>query len=301
MKSDIQRALLLFSMVAGASAAAAESSRELLTERQVERSWPSGVVTEIEIKNARGTVTVVGGAEREVTLRATLGAGVEGLLLRRADQWLSFEVQEPIGGDDVALAVAIEVHVPRASSVDVAAPAAAVAVRGVEGKVVVRTLSGGITVAGKPRELWVQSTSGKTELEVESPLVTARNVAGGVRLAGRIEELRAETVDGTLEVLAALGEEAKLGSAEGLVDLRGEIGERARVQVETMGGTARLALPATLEGDFHVEAFQGELENGLGPGFDRPGLRRELRWRVGSAPRRIEVSTFSGRIELLAR
>ena len=127
------------------------------------------------------------------------------------------------------------------------------------------------------------------------------NVAGAVRVAGAIEELRVETVSGKLDLDATVGEEALLATAEGEIEVRGDIGELARMRVEILNGVARLRLPATLEGRFQLRSFQGELVNELGPPFERQGLRREVSWQQGRSARRVEVESFAGRIELLRR
>lgn len=281
--------------------AAAPFPPERIVERTFERSWPAGTFADIEIKIARGRVVVHGGEGREIRLRARLGAGVEALEVRRADQWLAFAIEAPIEGSLVEMRSELEIWLPAASTLDVAAPAADVEIEGIAGKVTVRTLSGTLGLRGAPSDVFAQSTSGAFALDVVCPVVVVKNVAGAVRIAGAIEELRVETVSGKLDVEAAVGEEAHLATAEGEIEVRGEIGEVARLGVETLNGVARLRLPAAIEGRFRLRSFQGELVNELGPAFERSGLRREVSWQQGRSARRVEVETFAGRIELLRR
>jgi hypothetical protein len=300
-RSWIAAALLALLTFPADQPAAAPFPPERIAERTFERSWPASAFADVEIKIARGRVVVHGGEGREIRLRARLGAGVEALEVRRADQWVAFAVEAPIEGPTDDMASELEVWLPAASTLDVAAPAADVEIEGVAGKVAVRTLSGALVLRGAPSDVFAQSTSGAFALDVVSPLVMVKNVAGAVRIAGAIEELRVETVSGRLDLEAAVGDEAHLATAEGEIEVRGEIGEVARLRVETLNGIARLRLPAALEGRFHLRSFQGELVNELGPAFERPGPRREVRWQQGRSPRRIEVETFAGRIELLRR
>jgi hypothetical protein len=285
------------------SAAAAETTGTLIAGPAVDHRQKFGGRAEVELRMDRGSLTVRAGGTGEVRLRGRLGAEVEGVEVKHEGNWLRFEVQpqDAPPGTPQQLDSELELELPAGSDLVVEAPAAAIAISGEIGKVDLRTLSGTVRLAGKAAAAEVQTISGgiTTTGEFVCPLTVLRSVAGLLELDGRFEELNARTADSLLRMKGKVSDEAKLESGQGEVRFEGELGPASRLIVNTLGGPARLLLPPDLEGHFQVSSFEGELDNRLGPGFDRKGLRRHKEWRRGEAPRRIEVETFYGKISLL--
>lgn len=284
-------------------AAAAEIDRQLLAGPTVDHRQKFGGRAEVEVRMDRGSLTVRAGGSGEVRLRGRLGAEVAGVEVKHQGNWLRLEVQPLTAppGTPQALDSELELELPAGSDLTVEAPAAAIAVSGEIGKVDLRTLSGTVRLAGKAATVEVQTISGgiTTTAEFECPLTVLRSVAGLLELDGRFEELNARTADSLLRLKGKISDEAKLESGQGEVRFEGELGPMSRLIVNTLGGPARLLLAPDLEGHFNVSSFEGDLENRLGPEFDRQGLRRHKEWRKGEAARRIEVETFYGKISLL--
>ena len=259
---------------------------------------------EVEIRMDRGRLHVHGDSRDGVRTRGRLGAGIAALELSRDGHWLRLEVQPRPAPPGTAqeLDSELELWLPPGSDLVIEAPAVAVQIDGSNGKVEVRTLSGTVNLSGRSSELQVQTISGAIRTDgFECPLATLKSAAGALTLGGSFEELTARSAESPLEVTASISDEGHLESGQGRVRFAGELGPFARLKVVTQGGEARLELARELEALFTLASFSGELENGLGPAFSRPGLRRHLSWQQGKAPRRIEVETFDGKISLLAR
>lgn len=289
----------------GAAPAAAEAERTLLPGPSAEHRQPLGGRAEVEVRMDRGKLVVRGGAAGEARARATLGGQVAGLEVKHEGNWLRYEVKpaEAPPGTPMELDSQLEIDLPAGSDLTVEGPAVDIVVEGLTGKIDLRTLSGAVRLDGQPAQVEVQTISGPitTQASFACALTVLRSVAGALELAGRFEELNARTADSRLRVTATISDEALLESGNGLVSFAGELSPVARLRVNTLGGEARLELPRELEGHFLVSSFEGELENGLGPGFARSGLRRSSSWQRGEAPRRVEVETFYGKIAVLPR
>lgn len=285
------------------SAAAADTTRTLLAGPAVDHRQKFGGRAEIELRMDRGSLTVRAGGSGEVRLRGRLGAEVAGVEVKHRGNWLRLEVQPQAAppGTPQELDSELELELPAGSDLTVEAPAAAIAISGEIGKVDLRTLSGTVRLAGKAAGVEVQTTSGgiTTTADFECPLTVLRSVAGPLELDGRFEELNARTADSRLRVTGAVSDEARLESGQGEVRFEGELGPFSRLVVNTLGGPANLLLAPELEGHFAASSFEGDLDNRLGAGWGRQGLRRHKEWRKGEAARRIEVETFYGKISLL--
>ena len=287
------------------SGAAAEVQQQMLTGPAVEHRQKVGGRAEVEIRMDRGKLVVRGGAAGEARATAQLGADVAGLQLKHEGNWLRYEVKpkESPPGTFLALDSELTLDLPAGSDLIIEGPAVEIEIAGIGGKIDVRTLSGPVKLAGSPARVEVQTISGPitTSADFTCPVTVLRSVAGKVELNGKFEELNARTADSLLRMTGAVSDEALLESGDGTVSFEGELGPVARLRVSTMGGEARLLLPRALEGHFLVSSFEGELENGLGPAFARPGLRRRSQWQAGKAARQIEVETFHGKISMLPR
>lgn len=296
---------LAFLLFAPGPPAAAESERTLLTGPTVDHRQRLGGRAEVEVRMDRGKLVVRGGAAGEARSRARLGKEVAGLEVKHEGNWLRYEVKpkDSPPGTFLELDSELELDLPAGSDLVVEGPAVEIRVEGLTGKIDLRTLSGPVVLAGRPAQVEVQTISGPitTAEGFSCAFAVLRSVAGPIELAGSFEELNARTADAPLRVKAAISDEALLESGNGPVTFEGELSEVARLRISTMGGEARILLPRETAGHFAISSFEGELENGLGPGFARGGLRRSSSWQRGEAPRRIEVETFFGKIAVLPR
>ncbi len=211
-----------------------------------------------------------------------------GLDVQRQGHWLRFVVTPKDGppGTPLELESELTLELPPGSDLAVEGPAVEVRIEGLAGAIDVRTLNGPVHLAGKPAKVEVQTISGPitTGADFECPWTVLRSVTGALELGGRFEELTARTADSLLRVTATISDEARLESAHGEVRFEGELGPVAKLYVQTMGGEARLLLARELEGHFSVSSFQGQLDNALGPAFDREGLRRLSTWQRHGRP-----------------
>jgi len=259
---------------------------------------------EAEIRFDRGHLKVRGASALEAHAEGRLGKNVTALEIQHQGNWLRFDLKKESAapGEPQELESELVLVLPAGSDLLIEGPAVDIDIEGITGKIDVRTLSGTVAIKGKPAELQVQTITGKVStLGLECPLAVLRSVAGAIEIDGQFEELTARTADAPILVRAAISDEARLESGQGRVRFEGELGELARLVVLTQGGEASLLLPRDLAGNFAARSFSGELDNGLGPGFVRAGLRRKSSWTTGQALRRIEVETFDGKISLLPR
>lgn len=261
---------------------------------------------EVVISNVSGTIDVRGWDRNEVQVSGQLGDDVERLEFESSGSRTTIKVVLPRGSSHDGEAV-LEVHVPKASSVEVAAVSADVSSRGVLGTQRLKSVSGEITADISGEDSEVKSVSGDVTVRGNGRPTSLRmsSVSGGLDLLNAAGKVDVVTVSGDARVQMGEISEVRGRTTSGNLDVRGKLTRDGRVDVEAVSGdvTLRLSAPGGLSTE--IESFSGDIEGCLADNVERvskygPGVRLNLR-TVEAGGARVRAKTLSGDIDICDR
>jgi DUF4097 and DUF4098 domain-containing protein YvlB len=153
----------------------------------------------------------------------------------------------------------------------------------------VRNVSGDVTVRGN---------NGKGEVRLTT-------VSGSVQLQDIGPEMELNTVTGDMQVRVKELARARIKTTNGSLDLRASSLTRdVRLEAEGINGDLRFRLPRTLDAEFDIETFNGDIDNCFGPEPRRSreyGPGNELRFKEGNGDGRIRIKALNGTVEICNR
>lgn len=258
--------VLLFASLLVLAASAAHA------DRSVSKSVAAEADGHVSVEVISGKVELIGWDRDEVEVTGSVGDDVEELRVRSVAGHVSIDLE--IDDEDGRhgsrdIDARLTVNVPRNSSVEIESVSADVSVEETDGAVSIESVSGRVTVRAAVREAEIESVSGRIE----------------VTSASALEEGEFETVSGDIALDAAL----QAGGS---------------YSFESVSGNIELRLPRDVSASFEVETFSGRIVNALGPEARResehgPGMT--LSFSTGDGAARVEIESFSGRVELRER
>lgn len=255
---------------------------------------------EVDIENIAGRVQVEGWSEKAVEVTGVMGDDLE-LQLERKGPRTMVTVKYPQRRGTNHQYADILVRVPVASRVSIETVSADIEGRSLSGPLEVESVSGSIEMDVQSREIDAESVSGDIELHAVKAEVELSAVSGDIEIRLQEGEIDVETVSGDIEIMAdrLLGGDAQ--SVSGDLDVNAGLGQGCRLDLEAHSGDVDLALPADTSAEIDLEAYSGSIRNRLGGEQTGGDAKRELNLRFGTGDARVEVTTFSGDIVLLAR
>lgn len=260
---------------------------------------PDGVV---EIDGASGSIRILGWDKPEVWVTGSLGNGAEGLELGGTNRRVRVDLE--VEGNPNSVHSDLEIHVPAGSRVEVDAMGADISVQDVTGTVTADTVSGSIEVTGTAREVKLESVNGSVEVACACARADVESVNGSVTVKGARGEVEASTVNGALNVTGGSFERAHLETVNGHITFDGALQAHATLDVESVGGSVELRLPASTDADFTLNTFSGSIRNAWGQQPRKTSKytgEEELTFTAGSGGATVTVQTLSGDVVLTKR
>lgn len=277
--------------------------QQALADTPIQLRHDATATTHVSITNIAGTVNVIAWDRNEVQVSGRLGEGTKPLAMTGDNDHLEIKV-EPArgsglfnwGGDSRMAPTTLELHVPRAASLEVDVVSAPLVIDGMDG--------------GK---IEVDAVSAKVRINARTPALSVDTVSGGIELAGHAEKSELQTVSG--DILApTLGADADLQTVSGRirasggpwrkltlstvsgdVQLNGGVTASGSVEVDSMSGDVELLLPDATSANLHASSFSGDLHSDFGtPKESEHGPGSSLQTQLGSGGGKINVETFSG-------
>jgi len=227
------------------------------------------------------------------------------------------------------------VWVPENTSLDVQTVSGDISINGNSGKVKAVTVSGEIRIEECDQKTWASSTSGDIMVISNNGALDAQTVSGNIKVSGCKEGLRAGTVSGPVELENTAGradvksvsgdvemnghsgsvqvsvvsgdiqlqdilvpEQVNLESTSGELDYRGELNKGSDFKMQSHSGDIRMTIPQTHGFNLSVSTFSGEIELGFPITIEGKMEARKLKGTFGNGDSEIEISTFSGDINL---
>lgn len=255
---------------------------------------------EVEIENIAGSIQVEGWSQKAVEVTGSIGDDLELIVENKGDRTVVL-VKYPERRDTRHQHAEISVRVPVASEVYIEAVSADVEGHSLSGPVSVETVSGSVEMDIQSKDADIESVSGDIELRATKAEIQVEAVTGDVEIHLQEGNVDAETVSGDVQVIAGKLQGGDVQSVSGDIAFNVSLAGGCRLDIESHSGDIDLGLPSDSSVEIDLEAYSGDLHNRLGADQVGGDGRRELDLRMGSGDGRVEITTFSGDIELRAK
>lgn len=235
-----------------------------------------GAIT-LRLRTMSADIRVVTGPAGRVTVACWDGEGP----VRVEQHGDRVEVELPSGARHHG---SVDVEVPGGSGLELQSLSGDVLVRGSYGEVMVKTVSGDVSV------------DAATQVQVKS-------VSGDVRIDKATGETRVRTVSGSARVVGTRSDQrVSLETTSGKVEWRGTCARGCRLDAAAVSGDVEIMLDGKSSFELRAVSQSGDLVDRLGldkpQARDRPGAGKRLEARYGKAEGIIDVSTYSGDFRL---
>ena len=198
----------------------------------------------------------------------------------------------------------ITVYIPARSHLWVKTTSAEIQVRDVSGGLDLFSITGAITVAGVPREVYAESMQGTiTLVDVKTATARLKTASGAIRTSGQIADLTAVSVAGAIEIARTSFGRARLESVQGEINFAGAVQPGAVMDVISHAGAITLSLPAHTAADFTFNLYEADLQDEFGIKkrwmMSNKFKAREMTFGVGDRPSaRLMIRSFKGPVAI---
>lgn len=251
----------------------------------------------LRVANTCGNIEIAVWDRSEVHITGELGEGAEELLISGNDSSLTVEVRNPKKNSNYE-DTSLKLLVPAGVKLDVEGVSSDIAVQGVKGPLKVNSVSGDVTLSVMSPELSARSVSGDITVRASSKDTRINSVSGDIHAAGLQGALTLETVSGNVELIGGNFGEASLKSISGDFDLAMNLSPDARLTGETLSGQIALRLPSSTSAVVSLSTFSGDVNSAFGGEMTTSRRKEKLEFKVGDGRGRIDLSSFSGDIEI---
>jgi DUF4097 and DUF4098 domain-containing protein YvlB len=247
---------------------------------------PPDVSLDISLKC--GKVEVVASDRGTVRISGTTTRGEKLEAVRSGDR---ISLAEPAGAEGDCVDLRIEA--PERASLELEGVSTSLTATGLRGAIEVATISGDVTVIGEPKSVEISTISGAIAVRGGVADLELATVSGSILVEGAGGKLEGESVSGSIGVTGrAPFRDVELASVSGTIAASLALAPGGTLEAETHSGMIRLSLPADTSAALSMDTFSGAIHNAFGP---------KEQAVLGSGSGRIELSTFSGTIELEKR
>ncbi len=257
----------------------------------------------VRIDNVRGRIEVQGWDRSEVTVKGTLDDMTKTFTFETSGSTTTVKVETPDNlnhgkGSDLVI------HVPSASRVRVELVSADLTMQALHGGVDGKTVSGEIEARDLSGTIVIGSVSGGISVTGAAGPTTFNSVSGAIEAQTDAEQIKISTVSGDARVRSnARLKELTLHSVSGNLDVNSDLAEGAQVKGSTTSGFMRLTVNPDVGAVVDLRTTSSGIKNLLSG--DRPTHEMsgggELDATIGDGSGVIELTSISGRLELLAR
>jgi hypothetical protein len=254
----------------------------------------------IKIYNLGGVTRVIGWDRDTIAVTGTVGpnAGAFSIGLAGDGRSIRIGVDGPVDQRNPDGAV-LEIRLPQRARVLVRSATAEITVSDVTGALDLYSVSGAVTVTGRPRELYAETLEGALDIRVTSPVVRVKSAGGGIALRAVGEEVDASTVSGDIVVDGGRYRRGRFQSVTGNIRFSGGFDRLGVYGFETHSGQVDLRLDPSVSAEFDVLTVNGEIANGLTsdrPVRDAEGNRLQFSTDPGAA--RVSIRSFRGVVSI---
>lgn len=257
----------------------------------------------VSISNIAGTVNVIAWDRNEVQVSGRLGDGAKPLAIIGSNGDLEIKVEPQggsgrfnWGGDSKMAPTTLELHVPRAASLDVDVISAPLVIDGMDGgSIQVNTVSGKARINARTPSLKVDSVSGGIEQAGHAEQAALQTVSGEILAPALGRSVELQTISGRIQANGGPWQKLTLSTVSGDVQLTGALAAGGSIGIDSMSGDVQLQLPANTSASLHASSFSGDLRSDFGtPKEPEHGPGSSLDVRLGAGAGKVNIETFSG-------
>jgi hypothetical protein len=280
---------------------------QALAETPINLRHDASATARVSVSNVAGTVTVIGWDRNEVQVSGQLGDGTKPLTITGSNSDLSIKV-EPQGGsgwlnwnsDSKMSPSTLELHVPKAASLDISVVSAPLVLDGLDGgNIEINSVSGRARISARTQSLKVDSVSGNIELAGHAEMASLQTVSGDILAPTLGSEVKLETISGHIQANGGPWKKLTLSTVSGDVQLAGSVAADGNIGIDSMSGNVQLQLPSTISGSLHASSFSGDLRSDFGtPEKPEHGPGSSLDVHLGNGSGKINIETFSGDLHI---
>ncbi|HEX4871606.1 MAG TPA: DUF4097 family beta strand repeat-containing protein [Nevskiaceae bacterium] len=252
----------------------------------------------VYVANSTGSITVRGWDRRLLKLSGELGAGGPKLEISGDAADLRIEVRAPkdshrYEGTDLILSL------PSGVRLEVVGVSSDVDVQGLSGALQAHSVSGDVRLDVSASEVKARTVSGDLRLRGPVRRCHLNSVSGDLHAEGPSDQLTLETVSGNVVLQGGPFRTLAAKSISGDMNLQVSLEPEAVVEGETLSGQIQARLQGSPSAEVSLRSFSGHVHSELAG--TRPVVSREdrLEFTLGQGRGRIDLSSFSGDIELL--
>jgi DUF4097 and DUF4098 domain-containing protein YvlB len=273
---------------------------------EIEKSAQADPRGEVVIGNVAGEVQVTGWDRNEVHVSADLSEGVERLDFKTSGARTTIEVVLPRGRNYQG-STDLVVQVPRNSSLVINTVSADQTIKDVRGMQRLQAVSGLIQTELWNEDLELKNVSGEIDVRGHNGKGALRvtSVSGDLRLENIGPEMELNTVTGDMRVNVAELAKARIRTTNGNLELRAaKLTDDLRIDAEGINGDLRFRFPRTLDAEFDISTFNGDIDNCFGPKPHKTseyGPGNALRFKEGNGDGRIRIKALNGTVEICNR
>ena len=273
---------------------------------EIDKSAQADPRGEVVIGNVAGEVQVTGWDRNEVHVRADLDEGVQRLDFKTSGARTTIEVVLPKGRSYQG-STDLVVQVPRNSSLVINTVSADQTIKDVRGMQRLQAVSGTIQTELWNEDLELKNVSGEVHVRGHSGkgVLRATSVSGGLRLDDIGSEMELNSVTGDMTVRVSELSKARIRTTNGDVELRAsKVTDDVRIDAEAINGDLRFRFPRTLDAEFDISTFNGDIDNCFGPKPHKTseyGPGNSLRFKEGNGDGRVRIKTLNGTVEICNR
>jgi hypothetical protein len=280
---------------------------QALADTPIRLSHEASPTAHVSISNIAGSVNVTAWDRNEVQVGGQLGEGAKPLSITGSNGNLTIKV-EPQGGsgwlnwgDRTRMApTTLELHVPRAASLDIDVVSAPLVIDGLDGgDIQVNTVSGKARINARTPSLKVDSVSGSIELAGHAEQAELQTVSGEILAPALGSNVKLQTISGRIQVAGGPWRKLTLSTVSGDVQLSGGLAAGGSLGIDSMSGDVQLQLPAATSASLHASSFSGDLRSDFGtPKEPEHGPGSSLDVHLGDGRGKISIETFSGDLRI---
>jgi hypothetical protein len=254
MQATLTLTLTLLLAPLGTTAQAASFSKQL----------PIGIGGRVSISNVAGSVTITTWERREVDVQAELGSDVQRVDVLPAGSGVDIKVVLRRGDRDEGR-VQLRVRVPVDAQVEASTVSASLNASGVQGRMRLKSISGGIRCENPRGDMEVTSVSGRIQIIGGNARarIRASSVSGTVAVEQGVGDLDLHSTSGRLDLELANADHVDASTVSGGIMVRGSIDDRGNVELESVSGRVNVALAAP-DFRFEVSSYSGRVSSCFG-------------------------------------
>ncbi len=261
---------------------------------------PDGVV---RIQNVRGRIEVQGWDRSAVSVTGTLDDQTTQFIFETSGSTTMVKVETAANlnrgeGSDLVI------RVPTQSRLRVDLVSADLKLTNLHGGVDGETVSGDIDAGDLSGRVEIRTVSGDIAVAGADGSVTLHSVSGDIAADTNAEAVDVGTVSGDTSVSSGKRvKDASFNSVSGDVEFSADLADGARIRGSSTSGDVRLHVNRDAGVVAELTAGTGGIKNELTSDLARRnmGSREDLELTLGDGAGSIELTTVSGKVELLAR